>query len=130
MPKVTLNRYLLYLGRWQLSSPVLYPVLLYADYWLNFGTNINFLVATILANFIGGLIFFWVDRFIFRQKYQMPLWEIRGGVCKKCGEMYDRLFRLVKAPNYDRLDDQDPMFLCDECSKKKTKELRTRGVAV
>jgi len=129
MPKVTKKRFLLYLGRWQLSSPILYPVLLYADYWLNLGTNINFLIATILANLIGGCIFFWVDRFIFRQRYNRPLWEISYGTCFDCGES-NRLYRLIKAPNYDRMDDSNPEFRCQLCSDAKLSELRKRGLGV
>jgi hypothetical protein len=55
------KEYLLYLTRWQLSTPIL--ALCYV--WLaSFGTT----VATIVANLVGGLIFFWIDRWIFSQK--------------------------------------------------------------
>jgi len=53
------KKYLLYLLRWQLSTPVLSIVL----YILNF----NVLLETIIANLIGGLIFFWVDKKIFKK---------------------------------------------------------------
>ena len=53
--------YLLYLGRWQLSTPIL------AICMLGFA-SIGTFWATIIANFIGGLIFYWVDRKIFKPK--------------------------------------------------------------
>lgn len=52
-----IKKYLLYLLRWQLSTPILAICLSF----FNFGNFWN----TVLANLIGGLIFFWVDRLIF-----------------------------------------------------------------
>jgi hypothetical protein len=49
-------RLAVYIVRWQLSTPVLYVCMA----WLPFGT----LTKTIIANFIGALIFFPVDRAI------------------------------------------------------------------
>ena len=60
MSKINLRQYLLYLLRWQLSTPLLFCVIYFIDlpkFW-----------QTVLANFIGGLIFFWVDRLIFMKK--------------------------------------------------------------
>lgn len=51
--------FLLYLLRWQLSSPILYLCLM----WLHLGTLGN----TIVANLIGGSIFYWVDKKIFKR---------------------------------------------------------------
>ena len=53
-------KFLLYLGRWQLSGLVLAPVL-YA-----FGIE-SVVIPTVVANLIGGCIFFWVDRLIFKK---------------------------------------------------------------
>lgn len=53
-------KFILYLIRWQLSTPILALCLNF----LNFGTLIN----TIIANLIGGAIFFWVDKYIFNKK--------------------------------------------------------------
>ena len=58
---MVIKKYILYLLRWQLSTPV---VAFCIWQFLSLGT----LTATIIANFIGGLIFFWVDIFIFRGK--------------------------------------------------------------
>ena len=58
-----IKQYLLYLFRWQLSTPILAVV-------LSFFTTQNEIqwVPTIIANLIGGLIFFWVDKWIFNNK--------------------------------------------------------------
>lgn len=61
MEKINFKQYDLYLLRWQLSTPILALVL----YLLS---NFDILSATIIANFIGGLIFYWVDKYIFRKK--------------------------------------------------------------
>ena len=55
-----MKKFILYLIRWQMSSPILYLCLRH----LNFGAFFN----TIIANLIGGAIFFWVDKFIFKDK--------------------------------------------------------------
>lgn len=52
-----MKKYALYLLRWQCSSPILALCLCY----LKLGTVWN----TIIANLIGGLMFFWIDKFIF-----------------------------------------------------------------
>jgi hypothetical protein len=49
----------LYLCRWQLSTPILWVVLKYA------GAD---LTGTIVANLIGGFIFFFVDKEIFKKR--------------------------------------------------------------
>ena len=75
-----LKRFFLYLVRWQLSTPIL---------WLavrHFGTGVG---STVLANLIGGSIFFWVDRFIFTSQ-AVEMWHFKEkGVCDKCGKEID-----------------------------------------
>lgn len=116
-----LKRYLLYLLRWQLSTPVLAVVLL----WLS---NFSVTFATVVANLIGGLIFFWVDRFIFTSPILSPQWEIKEKVeCVDCGQMA-KGFRLVRTKNYDKTRDKHPEFRCSDCSEKKLQELKERGV--
>ena len=51
-------KFVLYLIRWQLSSPILFACLCL----LPVGDKLS---ATVLANFIGGCIFYFVDKFIF-----------------------------------------------------------------
>ena len=56
-----MNKLIMYLIRWQLSTPILAIVLIVlSDY--------NEIIATIIANFIGGLIFFNVDKIIFKKQ--------------------------------------------------------------
>ncbi len=53
------KKYLLYLIRWQLSTPIIAVV-------LSVLSNMNPWIATVIANLIGGLMFFWIDRTIFK----------------------------------------------------------------
>ena len=56
-----MKKFLLYLLRWQLSTPILALILFLLKDW-------NYVLATIVANLIGGIIFFWVDKWIFNKK--------------------------------------------------------------
>lgn len=56
-----MKRFLLYIVRWQCSSPVLALCL----FWLE---PVGTVWATVIANFVGGCIFFWVDKLIFKEK--------------------------------------------------------------
>ena len=129
-----MKRFGFYALRWQLSTPILAPVIIYCNGVFSANASINFWIATVLANFIGASIFFWVDKIIFKPKLKNPLWEIKephaSNVCVDCGSVGSRVYRLVKAPNYDRLDDKSPEFRCGECSQKRTKVLRDRGVQI
>ncbi|MDR1491841.1 MAG: hypothetical protein LBT05_03850 [Planctomycetaceae bacterium] len=118
------KKYCFYLFRWQLSTPIL-AVVLIALHGL-----LNDWIITIIANLIGGLIFFWVDRIIFKVEYTFPLWEIKDNIiCADCGQTC-RGFRLVKTNNYDRINDKEPQFRCETCSHEKIKQLNQRGVNV
>lgn len=111
----------MYLFRWQLSTPVLWLVV------SNLGAGIE---ATILANLIGGSIFFWVDRFIFKDRFRIE-WEVAtAGHCSDC-HSEGRVRRLVLAPGgpsaggaYDRRDDPSPQYRCQPCSERKVGQLR------
>lgn len=59
-----IRQYTAYLLRWQASTPVLAACM-----WFLPGDT---LVKTIAANLIGGLIFFWVDRWIFGRGRHAP----------------------------------------------------------
>src|SRR3989338_7399986 len=52
-------KYLLYLFRWQLSTPLIAFVLAYLG---------NGIFGVVVANFIGGVIFFWLDKKILEEK--------------------------------------------------------------
>lgn len=113
-----MKRFLLYLFRWQLSTPILYFVV------KNMGVGIW---PTIIANLLGGSIFFWIDKFIFTSA-AIEMWHIKEGECDTCKKK-GSLWRLVLAPGYDRRN-SNPKFLCMECSKKKTNLLRGKGIKV
>ncbi len=118
---VNFRRYGLYLLRWQASTPILAGVgILLA--------SMGQIVAAIIANLIGGLLFFWVDRFIFTSQALAAQWEVREKIaCADCGKI-TRGYRLVMSPNYDKSHDCKPEFRCEECSEKKTEELKKRGI--
>ena len=126
---VKIKRYAFYLVRWQLSTPILAPVVAYFKGSSSiFGTREDWIGSTV-ANLIGGLIFFWVDRFIFTSKELDAQWEIQENIeCVDCKKI-TRGYRLVKTKNYDRTKNK-PEFRCEECSKRKTEELRRRGVNI
>ncbi|WP_198017680.1 hypothetical protein [Syntrophorhabdus aromaticivorans] len=123
MSGVNIKRYGLYLIRWQLSTPILAGVL----YALSGMDKIN---ATVIANLIGGLIFYWVDMFIFTSDRLTVQWEVKDTVrCVDCGKEA-RGYRIIKAKEYDRTKDIHPQFRCEACSQKKTEELRQRGIEI
>ena len=121
--QVNYKRYGLYLLRWQASTPLLAVVgilLASMGQW----------IAAIVANLIGGLIFFWVDQFIFTSQSLAAQWEVRERItCVDCGKV-SRGYRLVRSGDYDRTHDHEPEFRCEECSEKKTQELKERGVKI
>ena len=113
------KKYVLYLIRWQLSTPILAIV-------LKLLSNMSTLYATIIANFTGGLIFFWVDKFIFRKKSDVPLWEIKDEVeCYDCHK-HTKGYRIVSWGNYDRSDDKNPEYRCKDCSINKMKAIESK----
>jgi hypothetical protein len=121
--KVNYKRYGLYLLRWQASTPLLAVVgilLASMGQW----------VAAIVANLIGGLIFFWVDQFIITSQTLTAQWEVKENIaCVDCGKVA-RGYRLVRSGDYDRTHDHEPEFRCEECSQKKSAELKERGVKI
>jgi len=121
--KINFRRYFLYLCRWQLSTPSLAIILI----WLS---SLNKWIATAIANLIGGLIFFWVDKFIFTSKSLSAQWEVKENIqCSDCGKIA-RGYRLVKTKNYDRREDKSPKFRCETCSQKKAELLKKEGIRV
>jgi hypothetical protein len=81
-----------------------------------------------VANLIGGLIFFWVDQFIFTSQSLAAQWEVKDNIaCVDCHKTA-RGYRLVRSGDYDRTHDHEPQFRCEECSRKKAEELKERGV--
>jgi hypothetical protein len=119
------KRYVLYLVRWQLSTPILAPIIaLFKHSGSLFGTKEDW-IGAIVANFIGGLIFFWVDRFIFTSESIDEVWQVRENIrCADCGKLA-RGYRLVKARNYDK-SKSVPEFRCEVCSAEKEKTRKDR----
>jgi hypothetical protein len=110
------KKYILYLIRWQLSTPILWIVLILL-------TELPAIAATVVANLIGGLIFFWVDRFIFRQINPKPLWEIDDdAVCADCGKE-GKGYRITEWLGYNRRKDKHPEFRCEDCKDVKMSEV-------
>lgn len=58
------KKYALYLLRWQLSSPILALCMV----WLG---GVNIALATIISNLIGAIVFFWIDKWIFKDKNEV-----------------------------------------------------------
>ncbi len=109
------KRYLLYLLRWQLSTPILAIVLVWLNDW-------NVTLATIIANLIGGLIIFWVDKFIFKENPTEPQWEIKEDTtCYECGKEHITGYRVTMWNRYNRLYDEEPHFRCMDCAMHKMK---------
>ena len=76
-----------------------------------------------------GLIFFWVDKFIFTSRRFEAQWQVREKVvCCDCHKVA-RGYRLVRTRNYDK-SDAVPQFRCEACSQKKTEQLIEAGVVV
>lgn len=112
-------KFLLYVMRWQLSTPILWVVV------SQLGTSLE---ATVIANLVGASIFFWVDKVIFRGR-SLVVWEIvNDGRCADCG-VSGSVKRLTFAPGgsrervYDRRDDAHPEYRCPVCSQQKLHRL-------
>ncbi|MBN2534429.1 MAG: hypothetical protein JXB88_16205 [Spirochaetales bacterium] len=122
--KELLKRYTFYLIRWQLSTPLL-AVCVYL-----LTKNLGPTLTTIIANFIGGLIFFWVDQWIFKKTdilFTGELWEVKNNiVCQDCNKQTDRGYRLIRGVHYDKSRDKTPQFRCHDCSRKKYTEYKTK----
>ena len=56
-----MKRFIIYLMRWQLSGVILAPCI----YLLN---DYGSIVSAIVANLIGGIIFYWIDKTIFKKQ--------------------------------------------------------------
>jgi hypothetical protein len=121
--RINFKRYALYLLRWQASPPILAGIGIIL-------AGMGYIVAAIIANLIGSLIFFWVDQFIFTSQSLAAQWEVREIItCVDCGKIA-RGYHLVQSGDYDKSEDAAPEFRCEECSKKKTEALRSKGIKV
>lgn len=118
--QVNYKRYGLYLLRWQASTPILAGVGIIL-------ASMGQIIAAIVANLIGGLIFFWVDQFIFTSQSLAAQWEVKENItCVDCGKVA-RGYRLVRSGDYDRTG-HEPEFRCEDCSRKKSDKLKEQGI--
>ena len=92
-----MKKFLLYLLRWQLSTPILALILFMLK-------DCNYLIATIVANLIGGIIFFWIDKWIFRDKKKKKEEELINRL-NEIGEEYpvslEELEKILKEKKED-----------------------------
>ena len=58
--KFSIKKFGLYLIRWQLSTPILALCCSHLD------AKYGVIGSTIIANLVGGMLFFWIDRWIFK----------------------------------------------------------------
>ena len=114
-------RFFLYLTRWQLSTPIMAPVMAVVALWLG-TSSLASLLGLMLANLVGGIVFFFIDRYIFTAP-SLEVWEISDGCCNDCGA-HGKVKRLVLFGKYDRRDDPEPEYRCAECSPKKLKRIQ------
>jgi hypothetical protein len=86
-------------GTGSISSAGRDPILAGAGFLL---ASMGQLVAAIVANRIEGLIFFWVDQFIFTSQSLAEEWEVKEKItCVDCGRGA-RGYRLVRSGAYNR----------------------------
>lgn len=110
-----MRKFVYYAIRWQLSTPILWACIKYLRVIVD-----SDLILTIIANFVGACIFFWVDRFIFVVKYLNPLWEIKSDIhCQDCNEKVPYGFRITLKHKYDKTKEKNPEFRCYKCAIKK-----------
>lgn len=114
-----MKKFMFYAIRWQLSTPILWACIKYLRVIVD-----SDLILTIIANFIGACIFFWVDQFIFVVKYYNPLWEIKSHVeCADCKKLCRYGFRIALKHKYDKTREKVPEFRCYHCAIEKAKSM-------
>lgn len=117
---------IVYMFRWQLSTPILGFVMYLFSEGSNASDSLN---SAIVANVIGSLIFYWWDMITFLYNSLKRQWEVKDDAdCDECGA-HGRVYRLVIAPRYNRMKGTNE-FRCESCSISKTNELRNRGISV
>lgn len=126
--QIPFKRLGIYMLRWQLSTPILAPIVSYfSTGTFSFGT-LNSWVGSIVANIVGSLIFFNVDRFIFTSEKLGSVWHVKENiVCVDCGKNAPRGYRLVKSINYDRTKGLSE-YRCEYCSIQKADKLKLNGI--
>lgn len=113
-----MKKLLAYMGRWQLSTV---PLAIVISLLCSIGVT-NSWIAAIIANLIGSLIFYPLDKFIFTSKRLSTEWDVDCGYCFDC-KKYGRVYRIIRAKNYDKSNDPTPKWRCEKCSEIKAKEI-------
>lgn len=115
---------LVYMIRWQLST----PILAWVTYMFT-GTSESISTA-VVGNLIGSLIFYWIDLVTFLSGTLSHQWEVNESItCHDCGADNVRGYRLVIAPKYNRIK-HTPQFRCEACSQKKVAALKAGGLEI
>lgn len=126
--QIPFKRLGIYMLRWQLSTPILAPVVAYFSHSNSIWGTKESWIGSIVANLIGSLIFFAIDRFIFTSEKLGSIWHVKENiVCVDCGKPSLRGYRLVKSVNYDRTKGAS-LYRCEDCSIKKANQLKENGV--
>ena len=111
--------------RWQTVTPFCVLLLAILESHIN-----SYIYISIITNFIGGLLYFHIDKLIFSHIPLGAHWAVQENVnCSDCGKLA-RGYRLVKTKNYDMTKDKNPKFRCEPCSTKKSEILRESGILV
>lgn len=116
-----LVKYIIYLFRWQLSTVILAPVIACIKHSGTIWGTWEDWYAAIIANLIGGAIFFWIDGLLIFNSpiFKKELWEVKENVkCADCGKI-GRGYRLILKNKYDKTNSKIIEFRCEECSQKK-----------
>lgn len=116
-----LIKYFMYLVRWQLSTVILAPVIAYIKNSGSIWGTWEDWYAAIIANLIGGAIFFFIDGLLIFNSpiFKKELWEVKENVtCADCGKV-GRGYRLILKNKYDKTNTKNIEFRCEECSRKK-----------
>lgn len=114
-----MKRFIFYLIRWQLITPLVW-------FWVH-SLGIG-LIPVIIFNLSCAVLFFTIDRFIFTSISLEKCQIEQVSHCSKCGKR-EEIWRLVKVKDYTGSGAR-PVFLCLECSQNKIKELREKGIKI
>ena len=118
-----IKKFILYHIRWQLSTPILAPIV---SLFTNHGDTLfakDALLGAIVANVMGASIFFWVDKIIFHNKIDVT-WErtTEPFACPDCGDIHTVGYRIIKYNKYNRETSQ-PVYRCTTCSQLKARHI-------
>jgi hypothetical protein len=103
-----LKRYLLYLLRWQASTPILV-----GSIWGLSCLGVGTLFSSVISNLIGGLIFFWIDRLIFIKDKKSNVIPVDDLLLQEIFSLKEKLKISVAAIKNDNPEFDDVKFMHD-----------------